>query len=439
MYANEHELLESMAVFLGWFYVAAAGMNVCAAASALRKGRKAARGIAWAVLAGLFAVLAQGAFVGRPAVMPEAVKSAIDGILGPVTFTFGVFALLTVFYLGRRFFTEPAVAFGGLNGSLLFVGLSLTDAQFAAVVTKPDNVPIVAMVYLLAFFTWLAARQAVQNDRRAAAGKAPVEKDFSEKALVWPDLVYVELIVMVALAAVLIAWSLSIQAPLEQPANPVVTPNPSKAPWYFLGLQEMLVFFDPSVAGVTLPVLIIVGLVAIPYIDPNPRGSGYYTIAQRKFAYLVFLFGFLQLWVLLILIGTFMRGPNWNFFGLYEYRDPHKVTALNNVKLSEYLWVVWLGASVPRVPASGGGLAQLGTIVLREMAGLVSAGAYFVVLPVVLGRTWLKDFRRRMGRARYTIMILLLLMMATLPLKMILRWTMNLSYIVSIPEYFFNF
>ena len=439
MQASEYELIESMGVFLGWFYAAAAGMNVWAAARPVGEEPKAALRTVWALLALMFAFLSYGAFGGRPAAMPEAVKSALDGMLGPVTFTSGVLALLTVCYLGRSFFTKPAVAFGGLNGSLLFVGLSLTDAQFAAVVTKPDNVPIVAMVYLLAFFTWLGARQAEQNDRRAAADKGPLEKDFSAKSLVWPDLVYIELIAMLAVAVVLIVWSLGIQAPLEQPANPVVTPNPSKAPWYFLGLQEMLVFFDPSIAGVALPVAIILGLMAIPYIDPNPKGSGYYTIRERKFAYVVFLFGFLQLWVLLILIGTFMRGPNWNFFGLYEYRDPHKVTALNSVKLSEYFWIVWLGTSLPQVSASAGGAAQLGTIALREIAGLVSAGAYFVVLPVVLGRTWMKDFRRRMGRARYTIMILLLLMMATLPLKMILRWTMNLSYIVSIPEYFFNF
>ncbi len=439
MHANQQELLESMAVFLGWFYAAAAAANVCAAARTFGKGRSVARGIAWAALAGLFAVLTQGAFAGRPAVMPEVLKSAIDGALGPVTFTFGVFVLLTVFCRWRDFFTRTAVAWVGLNASLLFLGLSLTDAEFSAVVSKPDNVPIVAMVYLLAFFTWLGARQAVENDRRAAEGKEPLEKGLSEKALVWPDLVYVELIVMVALSAVLIVWSLGIDAPLEQPANPVVTPNPSKAPWYFLGLQEMLVFFDPSIAGVTLPVLIIVGLAAIPYIDPNPKGAGYYTIKERRFAYVVFLFGFLQLWVLLILIGTFMRGPNWSFFGLYEYRDPHKVTALNNVKLSEYFWVIWLGTSVPQVSATGGGLTQFATIVLREIAGLVSLGAYFVVLPVLLGRTWLKDSLRKMGRTRYTIMVLLLLMMLALPIKMILRWTMNLSYIVSIPEYFFNF
>ena len=115
--------------------------------------------------------------------------------------------------------------------------------------------------------------------------------------LVWPDLVYIELICMVLVTAGLIVWSLLLRAPLEEPANPVITPNPAKAPWYFLGLQEMLVFFDASIAGVTYPALIILGLCAIPYLDMNPRGNGYYTIAERKFAYVVFQFGFLQLWI----------------------------------------------------------------------------------------------------------------------------------------------
>ena len=87
------------------------------------------------------------------------------------------------------------------------------------------------------------------------------------------------------------------------------TPNPSKAPWYFLGLQEMLVYFDPWMAGVVLPSLIVVGLMAIPYIDFNKQGNGYYTIKQRKFAYIIFQFGFLEMWVTLIVLGTFLRGP----------------------------------------------------------------------------------------------------------------------------------
>ena len=390
-------------------------------------------------MAAIFGVLGRQAIAASPVVMPAAVKDTIDAILGPVTFTLGSFVTLLVLYLGRRFFVIPAVAWAGLNASLLFLGLSMTDPQFAAIVSKPDNVPIVAMVYLLGFFTWLGAAMAVENDERISRGEEPIEKELSEKTLVWPDLVYIELICMVILTVVLVVWSISLRAPLEEPANPVLTPNPSKAPWYFLGLQEMLVFFDAPIAGVTLPLLIILGLIAIPYLDVNPKGSGYYTIRQRRFGYLVFLFGFLQLWILLILIGTFMRGPNWNFFGLYEVRDPHKVLAQNNVKLSEYFWVIMLNRNLPQASPAGGTPSQLAAVLWREIPGVVALAGYFVVLPAVLGRTVLRGFRARMGLARYVIMILLLLMMFTLPLKMILRWTLNLSYIVSIPEYFFNF
>ncbi len=82
--------------------------------------------------------------------------------------------------------------------------------------------------------------------------------------------------------------------------------NPSKAPWYFLGLQEMLVYFDPWMAGVVLPSLILVGLMAIPYMDANPLGNGYYTYKQRKFAILSFCFGFLHL--------VAVDGGHWNLY-----------------------------------------------------------------------------------------------------------------------------
>ena len=130
---------------------------------------------------------------------------------------------------------------------------------------KPDNVPIVVLVFLLAFFTWLATYRAVQNDERMERGEPPLEKLDDEKVLVWPDLVYTEMICMIALTAFLIFWAIWLQAPLEEPASSVKTPNPSKAPWYFLGLQEMLVYYDPWMAGVVLPSLIVVGLMAIPY------------------------------------------------------------------------------------------------------------------------------------------------------------------------------
>lgn len=439
MHGNEHEFIETIAAPLGWYYLIVCALDVGAGVHCLRRDGNRTTPFAWLLVAAMFGLLGVLAFSGNPLGLPEALKMAVDAALGPVTLTLGALGALAFFYVRREFFVRPVVAWAGLNASLVLMGVSMTDPEFAEVVTKPDNVPIVAMVYLLGFFTWLGAFLAVENDKRLDRGAGPSEAEFREKALVWPDLVYPELIVMVILSVVLIVWSIAIRAPLEQPANPVVTPNPSKAPWYFLGLQEMLVFFDASIAGVILPCLIILGLMAIPYLDFNPKGSGYYTIAERKCSYVVFQLGFLGLWILLILIGTFMRGPNWNFFGLYEFRDPHKMPALTNVKLSEYVWAIWLGTGVPRPPAAAGALSELGWIVWREIAGIAFLVLWFVGLPVLLGRTVLRRFRRQMGPGRYTIMSLLLLMMLMLPLKMILRWTFNLSYIVSIPEYFFNF
>jgi hypothetical protein len=440
MHLDWHEFSEEIAATLVGFHAIGAAMNLGAAWRGLRAGGGARfRAAAWLALAALFAMLAAWAARQEPPGLPNSVKTAIDAALGPVTLFFGSLATLTVLFFGREFFVRPWVAWSLLNAAMLFLGLSLADPHFAQIVLKPDNVPIVAMIFLLGFFTWLGAAQAVENDRRRREGQAPREKEFAEKTLVWPDLVYIELICMVALTTLLIVWSLLVRAPLEPPANPAVTPNPSKAPWYFVGLQEMLVFFDPAIAGVVLPSLIILGLALIPFLDFNTEGSGYYSIAGRRFGYVVFMFGFLQLWILLIVVGTFFRGPNWSFFGLYEPRDPHKMPLLENVKLAELFWTSWLGLPVPQPGDDSGRLARFAAIVWREIAGMVVLFAYFGAIPFVLARTLLKRHLAWMGKARFTAMILLLMMMLALPLKMILRWTCHLSYVVSMPEYYFNF
>ncbi len=257
--------------------------------------------------------------------------------------------------------------------------------------------------------------------------------------LVWPDLVYTELICMIALTALLLVWAIALQAPLEEPASSVKTPNPSKAPWYFLGLQEMLVYFDPWYAGVVLPSVVIFGLMAIPFLDFNKKGNGYYTIEERPFSYLVFQVGFLQLWVVLIVLGTFLRGPNWNFFGPFEPWDAHKVLAQNNVDLSQYFWVEWLGRSMPKAPEGSSTLSQLGFILFRESPGIIAVLAYLMFLPPLMAATIFRKFFVKMGFLRYMLLANLLLLMASLPLKMVLRWVWNLKYIISIPEYFLNF
>ena len=275
--------------------------------------------------------------------MPDVLKSVINTLCAPavfITISVVVFAIFLRFY---RQLTEPKIARWVLVAGGLILALSLTDENFNRIITKPDNVPIAFMLVLVGFFSWWAFHQSALNDERIDRSEGPNEARESDKLHVWPHLVYIELLAMLFCAVVLIVWSILLKAPLEQPANPSTSPNPAKAPWYFLGLQEMLVYFDPWIAGVLIPTIIIVGLMAIPYIDKNPKGNGYYTYRERRFEVTVFMFGFMILWVLLIIFGTFLRGPNWNFFGPFEQWDLRKLEPLVNVNLSEFFWVRLLG------------------------------------------------------------------------------------------------
>jgi hypothetical protein len=309
----------------------------------------------------------------------------------------------------------------------IFLVIALQDHNCRLILLKPDNVPITAMIYVVPFFLWLSMKQAEENDRRLEKGEPPAEyHDPADKVLVWPDLVYVEFISLILCMVVLIGWSIGLKAPLEEPANPSISPNPSKAPWYFLGLQEMLVYYDPWLAGVVFPTLIIVGLMAIPYIDTDPKGQGYFSYRGRMLWISLFLFGFLILWVSLIMTGTFLRGPNWNFFGPFEKWDINKLEPLTNINLSEYVFVIGLGRGLPN------------NIWLRELPGFMIIAAYFLILPPLLARTWLKRFYQAVGPFKYSVFIVLSLSGLSLLIKMYLRWIFNLKYIVAIPEFFFN-
>jgi len=363
----------------------------------------------------------------------DGIKGFINGICRPAPFLIIAIGALTVFLLGYRRFTKPAVAvtFGALF--TLFFLVSCFDPNFVEIVKKADNVPIVMMMFAIGFFLWLAFRQAAINDGRIEKGEPLIEAGADDKVLVWPDLVYTELISLVLFTAFLTVWAIVLRAPLEQPADPNVAPNPAKAPWYFLGLQEMLVYFDPWLAGVVLPGLIIVGLIAVPYMDKNPRGNGYYTFKERPFAITTFLFGFVILWVVLILFGTFLRGPNWNFFGPYEYWDLHKPMALLNTEFHDLFWIGFLGRALPDKP-----WLFVPAYLIRELPGILLVGAYFVLGPLVLRTLFFRRLYQAMGFARYSVMSMLLLVMLLMPIKMVLRWTLNLHYIVGITEWFLN-
>jgi hypothetical protein len=434
--------LKDVAGFLGGYYTFLAVMNAVAALILWRRKGQTGWALVWTAFAAAMMVLSSMALSGSESMvpaLPAAVRSFVNQLSGPVAYTLGTTALFTILFVFRTFFVQPMVAWTLFNAALLLMGLAMANEDFAAIVMKPDNVPIVGLVFLLAFFTWVATKQAVVNDERIARGLPPVEKENDEKVLVWPDLVYTELICMVAVAALLLLWAIFLPAPLEEPASSVKTPNPSKAPWYFLGLQEMLVYFDPWYAGVVLPSLVVFGLMAMPYLDFNKKGNGYYSIEERKFSYLVYQFGFFELWITLIILGTFLRGPNWNFFGPFEHWTPYKVEVLNNVDLNQMFWVNLLDKPLPRAPQGAGTLASIGYILLREAPGLIALGVYLVVLPPLLAVTIFRGFFAKMGFIRYMVMANLMLLMLSLPIKMVLRWTFNLKYIVSIPEFSLNF
>src|SRR5438093_2511025 len=354
------------------------------------------------------------------------IKGIVNAVADPRLFFVLAVAALVLVLWKREAIASNAVGYGLLAFLGVFFLFGTFDPNFRLIVTKPDNVPIVGLIFLLVFFVWFSIREGVLNDRRIAAGQGPIEKAESDRVWVWPDLVYTELISLIACSVILIVWSIFLKAPLEQPANPANTPNPSKAPWYFLGLQEMLVYFDPWLAGVVLPSLIIVGLICIPYVDRNPKGNGYFTFAERKAEITIFLFGFVILWVSLIVLGTFLRGPNWNFFGPFEYWDIHKLAALTNVNLSEYIWVRGFRTGLPT------------NWFVREIFGMVLVLFYVFALPIMLARGLFKGYFAKLGAARYYVSVFLFLMMMSLPIKMLARWIFNLKYIVAIPEFFFN-
>jgi hypothetical protein len=448
MHGHHEVFIASVAPGLGFYYLLLCLMNWGAALYLWQTNPKPyfkALGVNvtnilfWLLVGSAFLILSPIAMMGSPPELPESVKQLVNHLSGPVTLTVGSLVAMALLFVGRRWWTAPPIAWGLLNLSLLFLGLAMADANFFSIVGKGDNVPIVGLVFLLGYFNWLATYKAVINDERRKQGLPPVEKTEDEKVLVWPDLVYTEMICMVALTAFMIVWALFLQAPLEEPASSVKTPNPSKAPWYFLGLQEMLVYFDPWYAGVVLPSIVVAGLMAIPFLDFNKGGNGYYTIDERKFSYIVFQLGFLELWIVLIILGTFLRGPNWNFFGPFEYWDAHKVLAQNNIDLSQYFWGGMLGQAMPKAPVGSGVFTELGYILFRESPGIIATLLYLIVLPPILAATIFRSFYVKMGFIRYMIMSNLLLLMISLPLKMVLRWTINLKYIISIPEYFLNF
>ncbi len=245
------------------------------------------------------------------------------------------------------------------------------------------------------------------------------------KVATWPHLLYIELITAVFVTAALIAWSLIADASLDAPADPSRSPNPARAPWYFAGIQEMLAYFDPWLGGAVIPSLIVFGLAAVPYLDPNPSCAGMYTFRRRPAAVAAFLFGFVVLWIGLIIVGTFVRGPNWDAYGIFEPWDGSKIECPAERPLSCAFWEGLLRRKPPAWPPA------------RELPGILFLAAYFAV-PSVLAARAMPDARRSMGAVRFWAAALLILAMFGIVTVIYLRWLFGIRHIVSFPEILFN-
>ncbi|HWQ56676.1 MAG TPA: hypothetical protein VN442_23520 [Bryobacteraceae bacterium] len=304
-------------------------------------------------------------------------------------------------------------------------------AQLWHIVSLPDNLPIVALAVLVPFYAWYGLRQARKTDQLIGTLEAnpemaathhrkvhPWQPAWAREVQVWPYLLRIEFLAAVIVTAVLLVWSITLDAPLEEPANPNHTMNPSKAPWYFVGLQEMLVYFDPWFAGVVLPTLIIIGLMAFPYIDANPLGVGYYTIRQRTVALASFGIGFLM-WLTLIFIGTFIRGPGWMWFSPGRTWDHTRVVYETNRNLPDLFGIT----------------GPWGKAIL----GIIAVGAFYAVAGwashklVTRGSLNQKIYERTNLLQYATFQFFAITILAGLPAKMLLRLLFRIKYVLITP------
>jgi hypothetical protein len=223
-----------------------------------------------------------------------------------------------------------------------------------------------------------------------------------EQVLTFPHLVGREVLAAMLFLALLVAASLVFNAPLEEHADPALTPNPAKAPWYFAGLQELLTYFDPWLAGVVLPAIIAAGLILIPYLDAVPnRGIGRWFSSRERRIQVVFFTCCLALWFLLIAVGVWFRGPGWEWYWPWESWEIHKES----------------GVILRSLPLS---------------IGLLAVGAYLLA---GLGVAWALQRRRfrDVPPLIYCLSAAFVVLSIGVPLKIILRFGLHIKYILVTP------
>jgi len=317
-------------------------------------------------------------------------------------------------------------------------------------------VPLVVGILLILHF-W--------RIRKDSFSAAPYEAN-EEKVDVWPHLVKREYIGAAGTTIFIMIWSILQNAPLEAIANPNVTTNPSKAPWYFVGLQELLVYFDPWIAGVLLPGLIIVGLIAIPYIDTNPKGIGTYAWKERPFAIILFMLG-IVMWFTLIAIGYSLRGPNYAWYWPWESWASLKAApaATWSVFGPKGVGAYSMLIGIPLIGGLMGGSILAPKLIQKELSGKLVMGGFLAAVAALaaigmalgkmgategafllffLGASFYFGFVlpqrhiRTLDWPRYLVTMVLVVCTMGILLKMCARLTFNIKYLLTIPSISMN-
>ncbi len=224
------------------------------------------------------------------------------------------------------------------------------------------------------------------------------EQDYTVKHL--RDSVGIEFLAGLIFTFIIMVWSLFMNAPLKELANPSDTPIDERAPWYFIGLQELLIYFDPWLAGVVVPTILLVGLIALPFIDPNKEtGIGRYTLRDRPVAVPAFCFGF-AMWYVLIILGQFFRGPARMFYWPWEDKSVLKVLPVTE-------------------------------LVNFHIAGGFAFFILYFGFCLVVPQLIFKNFYKTLGVVRYYIFMTLFATMLLVPFKIFLRYVFDVKYILT--------
>lgn len=245
----------------------------------------------------------------------------------------------------------------------------------------------------------------LQARRAESEGSRAEEK--SELVTTWPHLVRRELLVAMGVLLVLSWWAIGLEVPLGPPADPAVTPSVAKAPWFFVGVQELLQYFDAWLAGAVLPLLFVFGLCALPYLDREPWGAGRYGFRGRRVMQLT-LGALLLFWFLPMVVGQFFRGAEWSLQPAWRPAP--------------------IDAAPPTAARSLAELLGLGSVRAQLLGALVCLGP-FLALTLAWPHYRRRDWAARLGLARYLVAGALLLAMLGVVIKVAVVLALDVRYL----------